>query len=568
MRIGVRGLVAGALTLATLASGAGVAQAQGPVLENGKTKAVYDYKTAVRERVFIPQPGIDQDKNGQDDCVTADIIRPAESSATNKMPAIIDPSAVLHDGLPRHRGAVHGRLEQRRRQRPVAAVLRQLLRAARLRVHPLPGATARRYTDQGCPHARRPRRHRRRQVGRRLAQRPREGVLKAASRPTSEEVVASWHNGSSAMIGKSYDGTLSNGVAATGVEGLKTIVPGLGDFRLVQYSRTGGVRHNTNYPGEPQQHRHDAARARPTGVNLPERARLCDSAVRRRSATTPTSSTATVTRTATSTSSGATATTSRTPRKVKASVFITHGIQDDNVKMDQVGLWWDALKANGVEREAVAAARGPRGPVRVPPRRLGRHAAPLVRPLPLRRRQQHRRTSRRVTIENEKDVWGDYADWPIPGTQNVDVYLRSAGQANAGTLGGQAGAGATDALTFTATAQRDHADEQPVGLAGDPARVPLATAQERPAPLGHRPRRPRRRARRPGQQPERHARRLRPRHPGVPVQRRRHARHHRARAGARDRRRPVRGQGPRRRLHAARRTSRSRTRATSNPSSR
>ena len=84
--------LAGALTLATLGLGAGVAQAQGPVLENGKTKAVYDYKTAVRERVFIPQPGIDQDKNGQDDWITADIIRPAESSATNKMPAIIDPS--------------------------------------------------------------------------------------------------------------------------------------------------------------------------------------------------------------------------------------------------------------------------------------------------------------------------------------------------------------------------------------------------------------------------------------------------------------------------------------------
>ena len=43
--------------------------------------------------MFIPQPGIDQDSNGVDDWVTADIIRPAESSsATNKMPAIIDPS--------------------------------------------------------------------------------------------------------------------------------------------------------------------------------------------------------------------------------------------------------------------------------------------------------------------------------------------------------------------------------------------------------------------------------------------------------------------------------------------
>src|SRR3954454_22735001 len=92
MRIGARGLVAGALTLATLTLGAGAAQAQGPVLENGKTKAVYDYTKAVRERVFIPQPGIDQDANGVDDFVTADIIRPAEASSTNKMPAIIDAS--------------------------------------------------------------------------------------------------------------------------------------------------------------------------------------------------------------------------------------------------------------------------------------------------------------------------------------------------------------------------------------------------------------------------------------------------------------------------------------------
>src|SRR3954462_13822890 len=92
MRSGARGLAAGALALVTLALGAGAAQAQGPVLENGKTKAVYNYKTAIRERVFIPQPGIDQDANGQMDWITADIIRPSEGTAANKIPAIIDPS--------------------------------------------------------------------------------------------------------------------------------------------------------------------------------------------------------------------------------------------------------------------------------------------------------------------------------------------------------------------------------------------------------------------------------------------------------------------------------------------
>ena len=91
MRSRARGL-AGALTLAALLLSGGVAQAQGPVLEDGKTKAVYDYTKAVRERVFIPQPGIDQDGLNGDDFVTVDILRPVEGSATNKMPAIIDPS--------------------------------------------------------------------------------------------------------------------------------------------------------------------------------------------------------------------------------------------------------------------------------------------------------------------------------------------------------------------------------------------------------------------------------------------------------------------------------------------
>ncbi|PAF11621.1 hypothetical protein CHH61_26330, partial [Shouchella clausii] len=40
-----------------------------------------------------------------------------------------------------------------------------------------------------------------------------------------KEVKAEWTTGNVGMIGKSYDGTLANGVAATGVEGLKTIVP-------------------------------------------------------------------------------------------------------------------------------------------------------------------------------------------------------------------------------------------------------------------------------------------------------------------------------------------------------
>ncbi len=45
------------------------------------------------------------------------------------------------------------------------------------------------------------------------------------SRTGGERAEADWTNGRTGMIGKSWDGTIANGVAATGVEGLETIVP-------------------------------------------------------------------------------------------------------------------------------------------------------------------------------------------------------------------------------------------------------------------------------------------------------------------------------------------------------
>ena len=100
---------------------------------DGTTAPVFDYEQAVRERVFIPQPGIDQDGDGADDWIAIEVIRPLESGPAMQIPAIVDAEPVLHDVLPRQRGRVHRRRRRRRPQRPLAAVLRQLLRAARLR---------------------------------------------------------------------------------------------------------------------------------------------------------------------------------------------------------------------------------------------------------------------------------------------------------------------------------------------------------------------------------------------------------------------------------------------------
>lgn len=55
------------------------------------------------------------------------------------------------------------------------------------------------------------------------------------------EIKASWCSGNVAMTAKSYLGTMCIGVAATGVEGLKTIIPEAGISNWYDYYRCGGL---------------------------------------------------------------------------------------------------------------------------------------------------------------------------------------------------------------------------------------------------------------------------------------------------------------------------------------
>ena len=138
------------------------------------------------------------------------------------------------------------------------------------------------YTEQRLPDARRPDRHRRREVGRRLAQRPRRGLQPrpAVTTRTSRRSSPTGTTARRAMIGKSYDGTLSNGVAATGVEGLKTIVPVSRDLRLVQllaHAAASATTRTTRAAPEPAAS--PTSGTRPSGhtggIDLPSRRTLC-----------------------------------------------------------------------------------------------------------------------------------------------------------------------------------------------------------------------------------------------------------------------------------------------------
>ncbi|MFD7503531.1 Xaa-Pro dipeptidyl-peptidase [Streptomyces sp. NPDC059850] len=145
-------------------------------------------------------------------------------------------------------------------------------------------------------------------------------------------VKASWSNGRTGMIGKSYDGTIANGVAATGVKGLKTIVPiGAISSWYDYYFAKGAALFGSGPDGLAGAVGSDAAHQRCDAVQK----RLVDGAPRSGDWT------------------GLWSARDYVPdaRKVRASVFAVHGMQDLNVRTKHLGQWWDALADAGVERK-------------------------------------------------------------------------------------------------------------------------------------------------------------------------------------------------------------------------
>ncbi|MFE7473717.1 Xaa-Pro dipeptidyl-peptidase [Streptomyces sp. NPDC057575] len=143
---------------------------------------------------------------------------------------------------------------------------------------------------------------------------------------------AGWSNGRTGMIGKSYDGTVANGVAATGVEGLRTIVPiGAISSWYDYYFSQGAPFYDSGPDWLSGYVESPGARDRCAAVQQ----RLVDGAPRTGDWTGLWTGRDYV----------------KDARKVRASVFAVHGMQDLNVRTKHLGQWWDALADRGVERK-------------------------------------------------------------------------------------------------------------------------------------------------------------------------------------------------------------------------
>ncbi|KNB53651.1 Xaa-Pro dipeptidyl-peptidase [Streptomyces caatingaensis] len=257
------------------------------------------------------------------------------------------------------------------------------------------------------------------------------------SRTGDTPVTAGWSTGAVGMIGKSYDGTVANAVAATGVDGLRTIVPiGAISSWYDYYFAKGAALFGSGPDGLASRVESDGARARCAAVQR----RLVEGAPRNGDWTPLWSERDYV----------------RDAGRVKASVFAVHGLQDLNVRTKHLGQWWDALAAHGVERKIWLSTAG-----HVDPFDFRREAWVPT----LHRWFDHYlmgydngvEREPMADVERAPDQWTTDRVWPPAGTRTTTLRPAAGPVAGVGTLGlGQAAPGTT--ARFTDDPRRSEAD--------------------------------------------------------------------------------------------------------------
>ncbi|QKW37543.1 Xaa-Pro dipeptidyl-peptidase [Actinomadura sp. NAK00032] len=411
------------LTSAALAgAGGGAAALAQPspkiVVKGGVTQPVFSYKDAIREHVYV-ESGVDSDGDGDKDRVNVDIIRPKETEHGLKVPVIMDES-------PYYDNAGRGNESELKTYdadgNPVKFPLFYdnyfVPRGYAFLAVDMVGTTR----SDGCPVSGGPTDV----LGGKAVVDWLNGRARAF-RADGTPAEATWTTGRTGMIGKSYDGTLANGVAATGVEGLETIVPISAISSWYGYSRMNGVKYWTDEQPWLASYVDTDPPAKCAEVNagLDEGE---DDATGNYNAYWKTADYR----------DGTIARASR----VRASIFAAHGVNDLNVKDDQFAEWWSALARRGVQRKVWLSQRGHVDPFDT---RRDAWVATLHRWFDheLQKIPNGIMREPRADIETGPDRWITQRDWPSRDAR--DIVLRPGPD---GVLGlTRAAKGATAAFT-------------------------------------------------------------------------------------------------------------------------
>jgi X-Pro dipeptidyl-peptidase len=362
-------------------------------LEDGVTAPVYDYADAIRESVWVLAPDLDGD--GLGDQIAVDIIRPAEL-ATGADEAelkqydengVIESFPLFYDNYFVPRGYAFVAVDMAGTGRSTGCTDEggvSDIESVRVVIDWLNGRGT-------------------------------------ATNAAGETVDASWSNGRTGMIGKSYDGTLANGVAATGVQGLETIVPIAAISSWYDYNRYQDVPKSYNYPTGLS---NSVAQNRTEPIDCSERlswmsandgdesGQYTDFWAER------------------DYRDGSHYDVSR----VSASALIVHGLQDTNVKTRNFSTWWDLLGEQGVDRKLFLT-------------RLG-HVDPFDSEREVWVDTLHRWFDHElmdidngildeplVSVETGPDQWQHSEVWPIASARTQQLNLRADGTMMLGRKG-------------------------------------------------------------------------------------------------------------------------------------
>jgi X-Pro dipeptidyl-peptidase len=410
------------------------------VVTDGMTQPVFSFAEAIEERVWVQTP-LDTDHDGRLDRVAVDISRPGETATQGfKVPVIFEHSpyrkdtwgdvpypSVLVDELPQNslpgRNGVRsaGGGETRRSVANLPGSLDDYYVPRGYAV--VLGQSVGTGDSDGCPTSG----DRAETLGTKAVIDWLNGRAKAFD-ATGAPVDADWTTGAVGMTGVSYNGTLPNMVATTGVKGLKTIIPVSAISSWYDYYRANGlVVAPGTYQGEDTDilTQYTAGQARAEGSCADEIAEITREQDR--------------------------VTGDYSPfwqerdyldaRDLTASVFVVHGLNDWNVKTEHFAGWWDELARYDVPRKIWLHQGGHGGP-----------GSGATVPLPDGRSWTYKQTENRwfdywlwqvpngimdeptAVVQRENRAYTTYADWPDPGAREVDLRLAAAGPAEPGTL--------------------------------------------------------------------------------------------------------------------------------------
>ena len=370
-----------------------------PYIRGATTVPAYSYADAIRESVWVQTP-TDADADGVPDRVAVDLVRP---NATGRFPVIMDAS-------PYYSCCGRGNEGEIKEYNANGVITKEPLfydnyfvpRGYAYAAVDLSGTNR----STGCEDVGGPAEV----AGAKAAIDWLNGRAKAFTARSGGATVSAraWTTGKVGMIGKSWDGSIANGVAATGVPGLATIVPISAISSWYDYMRFNGTLRASGYPSYLQGAVSDrvgecpavtaslaADSADDTGdLNAFWRARDYRPDV----------------------------------SNVRASVFVVHGINDQNVTTNQFAAWWSGLAAHGV------------------PRKIWLHQGSHVDPFDMRRPEWVDTLHQwfdywlqglpngvlrqpRASVETSPGAWRTQSDWPAAGTRTTQIRLGN------GTLG-------------------------------------------------------------------------------------------------------------------------------------